>query len=134
MIDAMKKSGRNGEDIHRIKGDGVIISTPTGSTAYSLSAGGPILSPDVNAFLIAPIAPHTLNFRPIVYNADSLSDICVVDGTRAGLFVDGKFIGEINGNENILIKKCSVPIVFLRRKGFAFYKRLSDKLRRYDGE
>ena len=109
--------------------DGLIISTPTGSTAYSLSAGGPIISPDVNAFCITPIAAHAFSQRAIVCNANSMCEICVAGGANANLFVDGRYISEVNKEMNISIEKADNFTSFLRKQDFDFYKRLSEKLK-----
>jgi NAD+ kinase len=87
-------------------GDGVIISTPTGSTAYNLSAGGPILSANLSAIVTTPICPHSLSFRPIVINAESTLEITAMkvnDGTM--LIVDGQVTRKISAGTAIRIKK-----------------------------
>ncbi len=113
----------------QFKGDGVVICSPTGSTAYSLSAGGPIISPDVNAFCITPIAAHAFSQRAIVCNSESNCIISVVGGAGANLFVDGRYISEIKKGLNIEISKANNYTSFLRRQDFNFYKRLSEKLK-----
>ncbi len=115
-----------------LRGDGVIICTPTGSTAYSLSAGGPILSPDINAFVITPIAAHSLAQRPIVFNANSECQINIFGNSSLGLFVDGKYINALNENEVIYVKKAEASVKFLRRASFSQFDRLSEKLN-YNG-
>ncbi len=87
-------------------GDGLIISTPTGSTAYNLSAGGPILSANLSAMVITPLCPHSLSFRPIVINADNLIDIEPVrvnPGTQ--IILDGQVARTLAQNDKIAIKK-----------------------------
>ena len=87
-------------------GDGVIISTPTGSTAYNLSAGGPILSANIDAIVITPICPHSLSFRPIVINADSILEITPVkvnDGTT--IKFDGQISHKLEIDDVITVKK-----------------------------
>lgn len=118
----------SGKSITLLKGDGIIVSTPTGSTAYSLSAGGPILSPELSVFTLTPIAPHTLNQRAIVYNADELCEVGIVGPARAGVFVDGKSIGILAKNDYISITKGNKPVIFLRKKGYDFHKIVAKKL------
>ncbi|MBQ8426614.1 MAG: NAD(+)/NADH kinase [Clostridia bacterium] len=118
----------NDKSITMLKGDGIIVSTPTGSTAYSLSAGGPILSPELSAFVLTPIAPHTLNQRPIIYNADELCEIGIVGPARAGVFVDGKSIGILSKGDYFTITKGEQPVNFLRKKDYDFHQIVSKKL------
>ncbi|MBR2871422.1 MAG: NAD(+)/NADH kinase [Clostridia bacterium] len=115
--------------VEKFIGDGVIVSTPTGSTAYSLSAGGPILAPGINVFSITPIAAHSFNQRAIVYSADSLCKISVKSECATGLFIDGIYAQQLKNGETLLIERNSKPTVFLRRKGFNFYNRLNYKLK-----
>ncbi len=125
----------NNKRVNVLKGDGIVVSTPTGSTAYSLSAGGPILTPDLDVFVITPIAAHTLNQRPIVYSAEKTCKIGIVGPARAGVFVDGKSIGILNKGDHIDVIKNDKPVIFLRNKNFSFFKKLSEKLKNnFDGE
>ena len=114
--------------VAKFKGDGVVISTPTGSTAYSLSAGGPVLAPRMNAFVISPIAAHSLNTKPIVYSSDSTCTVFVQGKTSTGLFVDGTYVDKLNKGEFITVTKNTNRVVFLRKKTFNFYNRLNKKL------
>ena len=115
-------------DIADINGDGIIISTPTGSTAYSLSAGGAILAPGINALSLTPISAHTLSQRPIIYSADSKLVAKINTGSVAGLYIDGKFIQKLYENNEVIVSKSKTPIVFLRRKTTNFYKKVVKKL------
>lgn len=125
----------NNDKVHVLKGDGVIVSTPTGSTAYSLSAGGPILAPDLDVFVITPIAAHTLNQRPIVYSAETESKIGIIGAARAGIFLDGKSIGILTKGDYFTVNKGENPVIFFRKPTFDFFKRLSEKLKNNsDGE
>ncbi len=118
-----------GNSVDEIVGDGVIVCTPTGSTAYSLSAGGAILAPGINAFSITPIAAHSLGHRPIIFSSCHTCDITLNGGQGAGLFVDGKFISQINKGDKIQIKKAPNPIIFLRKTNSNFFKTLNNKLK-----
>lgn len=118
----------DGNIVDKIRGDGVIVSTPTGSTAYSLSAGGSILAPDINAFSITPINAHSLHNKPVIYSADSECELELNSGNKAGVFIDGKFIGSMILDDKIKIRKSTCKTVFLRRENSNFYDRLLLKL------
>ncbi|MBE7061518.1 MAG: NAD(+)/NADH kinase [Clostridiales bacterium] len=118
----------DGLDICDVKGDGIIICTQTGSTAYSLSAGGSILAPGINAFSITPIAAHGLSQRPIICSADSKIEVKVTGKTLVGLFVDGKFVDKLEAGQTFKLTKAKNPTVFLRKTNFDFFKRLKMKL------
>lgn len=118
----------DGESANKFKGDGIIISTPTGSTAYSLSVGGPILTPQMKAFIIAPIAAHCINQKPVVFSSSSVCTVSVRGKSNAGLFIDGKFIDKIDIGDVVTIRENSKIVKFLRKKDFNFYNRLSQKL------
>jgi NAD+ kinase len=108
--------------------DGILISTPTGSTAYSLSAGGPLMLPDTHNFIITPIAPHNLNIRPIVIS-DS-SKILVEVTTRKGnaiLSIDSKLFEAPSGTK-IIVKKSQSVLNFVKLKNYDFFKTLHTKL------
>ena len=115
--------------VEKVIGDGLIISTPTGSTAYSLSAGGAILSPNLRVFLITPIAAHSFNQRAIVYSYKSICKVTVKSDCATGLFIDGIFVEELKKGEQIIVEYSEKPVIFLRKKMFNFYKRLSEKLK-----
>lgn len=119
----------DGKIIDKISGDGIIISTPTGSTAYSLSAGGSILAPGINAFCITPICAHSLNLRPVVYSADLVSEIECITGNKAGVYVDGKFAGYLSQGNKITISKDDKQVAFLRNSDFDFFVRLNRKFK-----
>ena len=118
----------DGIQVEKVNGDGVIISTPTGSTAYSLSAGGAILAPAINVFSITPIAAHSFNQRSIVYASKSECKITVENDCATGLFIDGIFELELNKGEEIRITNTDNKTIFLRKNTFNFYDRLSQKL------
>ena len=115
-------------------GDGAIISTPTGSTAYSFSLGAPILSPNADVFTMTPIAAHTFNQRPIVYSNESVCCIKVSGKSQVGMFIDGRLVEFINQNDCIKIKKVNKKLVFLRKKDYNFFKKLVYKLNKNSGE
>ncbi len=109
--------------------DGFIVCTPTGSTAYSLSAGGPIMSPTVNAMCLTPINSHSLHTRPVVVNADEKVQISVCRAyENPVLIVDGVEVTKINLNENLYFYKSDKALSFIRLKDSNFYNKLLSKL------
>ncbi|MDR1887147.1 MAG: NAD(+)/NADH kinase [Prevotellaceae bacterium] len=108
--------------------DGILVSTPTGSTGYSLSAGGPLMLPDTQNFIITPIAPHNLNIRPIVISDNS--KILIKVTTRKGnaaLSVDNRMF-EIASGTKITVKKSQSVLNFIKLKNYNFFKTLHTKL------
>ncbi|MDR1896664.1 MAG: NAD kinase [Prevotellaceae bacterium] len=108
--------------------DGILVSTPTGSTAYSLSVGGPVVLPDTQNFVITPISPHNLNIRPIIIS--DKSEISIEITTRKGtaaLSMDNKMF-EILSNTKVKIKKSQQVLNFMKLKDYNFFKTLRTKL------
>ena len=124
------------DDTHadNITGDGVIICTPTGSTAYSLSAGGAILAPGISAFSITPLAAHSLGQRPIIFSADNTCVLKINKTEKVAVVVDGKLIDYVTHNSEITLKKSPKTAVFLRRKDSNFFNTLTRKLKDSKGE
>ena len=120
----------DGNLVDKIAGDGIIISTPTGSTAYSLSAGGSILAPGIEAFSMTPLSAHSLHNRPVIFSATSVCEAEIVGEVSAGVFLDGKLIGEVSEGDKITVKKAPYKTVFLRKSDSNFYNRLMEKLKR----
>ena len=112
----------------KVKGDGVIISTPTGSTAYALSAGGPILSPNTDVISIVSIANHSFNQRPIVCGSDVNLSVEIKSGAEVGLFIDGTYIATLKSEDSFKINKNCTPTLFLRKPDFNFFGRLNYKM------
>jgi NAD+ kinase len=118
----------NGEYLTSYWADGLIISTPTGSTGYSLSCGGPILTPDVKALVITPIAPHNLNARPLVIQ-DDLEVKLVVSGREEEYLVSlDSRITPIGNNSILIIKKTPYQINMVEIPNETFFKTLRNKL------
>jgi NAD+ kinase len=118
----------DGELLSSYWSDGILVSTPTGSTAYSLSVGGPVLLPETRSFIIAPIAPHNLNLRPIVIPDDS--EIAIAVETRKGnaiLSVDNT-MSNIDSGIKLLVKKSKFVLKFVKLKDYNFLKTLHNKL------
>lgn len=103
------KTRVNGFDLTTFKADGLIISTPTGSTGYSLSAGGPIINPSMNCIVITPICPHTLTNRPVVIDENSVVDITVksLDDEDIFLTLDGQVGVELRSGDRIIVRRAS---------------------------
>lgn len=120
----------DGVAVTRFGGDGLIISTPIGSTAHSLSAGGPILSQELSAFVITPISPHTLTFRPIVESADQVFTVRLAEGsTTAAVEVDGAVSIPIGPHHRVSVRRAPVHFQLVKVAGRGFYQTLRDKLR-----
>ena len=118
----------NGSFMYNQRSDGLIVSTPTGSTAYALSAGGPILHPRVAGILLVPIAPHSLSNRPIVLPADSETIIEVVDGREVIVNFDMQSQTELQSGDKIEVRQSSKSISFLHPRSHSDYKTLREKL------
>jgi NAD+ kinase len=118
----------NGEFLHSYKADGLLIATPTGSTAYNLSVGGPLLDPHVNAIILSPVATHSLNIRPLVVLDDSKIDLKI--SSRNGNYmvsVDGRS-QVLNQDIHLHIERSNRTIKLVRVEGQTFMQSLKDKL------
>jgi NAD+ kinase len=120
----------NGVYLNSQRSDGLIISTPTGSTAYSLSAGGPILHPSLNALVLVPLSPHTFSNRPIVIDDSSEVEIsfCQTKQINALVTCDHLEIPEVLISDKILISKFPIPIRILHPQDHDFFHTLRKKL------
>ena len=114
----------NGSFMYNQRSDGLIVSTPTGSTAYALSAGGPILHPRVAGILLVPIAPHSLSNRPIVLPEDCVTIIEVVDGREVIVNFDMQSQTELQSGDKIEVRQSSKTITFLHPRSHSDYKTL----------
>lgn len=118
------------EYINTYKADGVIFSTPTGSTAYSLSAGGPIIMPTLKALVITPIAAHNLTARPIVIDGDEELEIRIgEEGCSGYLIVDGETWCEIDKRDVVKLKYSSLKLKLVLPKERSYYNILREKLK-----
>jgi NAD+ kinase len=118
----------DGEAVTRYGGDGLIVSTPVGSTAHSLSAGGPILGQELDAFVITPICPHGLTSRPVVDSADKDYTIAVRRATSAFLVIDGQESTPLPDGAEVVVRRAAVRFRLARVAGRSFYRTLRDKL------
>ena len=128
MVDFETRVGEHYVNTHA--GDGLIVSTPTGSTAYALSCGGPIIEPRLDALVVVPVCPHTLSDRPIVISADQTVNVRLLqrDGTEAAVTVDGRAFGELSPADKLTIRAADSRIRLIHPPGYDFYGILRSKL------
>ena len=120
----------DGKEAARVPADGVAVATPTGSTAYFLSGGGPILAPDVAAFGIIALLPHTLFSRPLVVRDDSRIEVLSnADVESVALDCDGRTVDRLQPGERVVVTRYPFPVRFARRAPIDFFTLLEDKLR-----
>ncbi|MDP3818174.1 MAG: NAD(+) kinase [Methylotenera sp.] len=118
----------NDKFVHKQRADGLIISTPTGTTAYALSAGGPILHPNLHAFTLVPICPHTLSNRPIAVHSDSQIEVTVVQFDEAQLSFDGQFQVTLEIGDKIIVTRAQQTISLLHPSDYCYFDMLRNKL------
>jgi NAD+ kinase len=116
------------QDAGPMKADGLIVATPTGSTAYALSAGGPIMHPSLEAFVIAPICPHTLTLRPLVVPAARQISITLMDAEEAHLTLDGQIGHRVLPGDEVRLRLAGTRITLLQQPGLDFFALLQQKL------
>ena len=118
----------NGELLTRYRCDGLIASSPTGSTAYSLAAGGAIVSPDADVLTLTPICPHTLSIRPVVMSLDSVVQVTLISRRlEAILSADGQQQTQLGTGDRVLIRRSRQVVRLLRPAGSSFFATLRDK-------
>jgi NAD+ kinase len=110
-------------------GDGLIVSTPVGSTAHNLAAGGPILGQELEAFVITPVSPHSLTTRPLVDSADKMYTISLVQADGAWLVVDGQDVVALEPSSRITVRRAPVEFRLIKVPGNSYFRTLHDKLR-----
>ena len=119
----------DGADVTRYRADGLIVSTPTGSTAYSLSAGGPIIHPEMSALLIAPICPHTLTLRPLVVPASASIEVTLATpDSEVYLTLDGQVGQPLRGGDRVRVRRGAQPVLMVRSRRRSYYEVLRRKL------
>lgn len=119
----------DGEVIAHLPSDGVIVSTPTGSTGYFLSASGPIIHPSVDALGVAALLPHTLFARPLIVPSDAMIEItCDGEIAQANLETDGITAADLHAGDRVVVQRAELPVRFARVSDRAFFERLEDKL------
>ena len=119
----------DGEFVYRLRSDGVIVATPTGSTAYALSAQGPILHPSLPAFTLVPLNPHTLTARPVSISDRSTIEIVVRHSGDARAHFDGQALADLAEGDRLRLKRSSDPIRFIHPPGYSYFVMLREKLR-----
>jgi len=119
-----------GQFVNTHSGDGIIVATPTGSTAYALSCGGPIVEPHLDAMVVVPICPHTLTDRPLVIASSQPIKIRLLDReqTAAAVAIDGHSIGQISPDDTLTISAAENRIRLIHPPGYDFYGILRSKL------
>jgi NAD+ kinase len=138
IVVAKRETGRmldlrtwvDGAYVNTHGGDGFIVSTSTGSPAYALSCGGPIVHPSLSALVLVPICPHTLSDRPIVVGADSIVEIELADRfeARAQVVCDGMVVTELQPGERLRVSRAGVAATLLHPPGHDYYRILRSKL------
>ena len=120
-----------GKFVDKYNADGLIISTPTGSTAYSLSAGGSIITPDVSAFIATPVCSHSLHNRPIVFSDNYSAKVTVLENSsKCSVFIDGKAVKNLKTGESVEIIKSRGCVKFFNTKD-NFFEKLLIKLNKW---
>ena len=120
----------NGVFVNDHAGDGLIAATPTGSTAYALSCGGPIIQPGLDAVVLVPVCPHTLSDRPIVLPATSVIDVERTQraSTEAEISVDGQFLAPLPAGHRLQISAASERLTLIHPPGYDYFELLRSKL------
>lgn len=125
----------DGELLNRYRADGLIVATPTGSTAYSLSAGGPLISPQADVFVITPICPHTLSQRSLVVDDNVCIELSPDESADDSMLftVDGRDCAEVGLNDRIRVERADSYLNLLRLEDHSFYLALRQKLNWWGG-
>lgn len=119
----------DGKLMREIRADGVIASTPTGSTAYSLSAGGPLLVPTVEALVLTPLSPHSLSVRPLVVGADQRITVRVLESPSGIMFtMDGQERSALRVDESLIIERSAQPTLLVVPEDYDFFELMREKL------
>ena len=118
----------NNEKITTIRADGIIVSTPTGSTAYNLAANGPIVHPEMGVMLLTPICPHTLTYRPVVLNGTAILELSMLDTEETYLTLDGQAGFPLMKGDIVRVRKSSRRMTLMSPPKSTFFKVLRNKL------
>lgn len=119
----------DGEGVMTYRGDGLILATPVGSTAHSLSAGGPILPPNAHMFVVTPLCPHTLTQRPLVDSTHKVFEMVPLAlGVPTVLVIDGQVQVPVACGDRVIVRRGQAPFPMVRLPGHSFYRTLRDKL------
>jgi NAD+ kinase len=123
----------DGEFVYDLRADGLIVATPTGSTAYALSSDGPIMQPGVPGFALVPISPHTLSNRPIMISDRSVIEISLKRGNDARLHFDGQLQCDLEEGDRVVIRRAEHTIKFVHPPGYSYFTMLRQKLHWSEG-
>jgi NAD+ kinase len=118
----------DGEFVYKLRGDGVIVATPTGSTAYALSAQGPILHPAVPALALVPLAPHTLSARPVSVSDKSVLEIEITHAQDARAHFDGVLKHDMAQGDRLVLRRSADVVRFVHPPGYSYFATLRQKL------
>lgn len=118
----------DGQFVYSQRSDGLIVSTPTGSTAYALSSGGPILHPTLEAVVLVPICPHTLSDRPIAVNSESTIEVLLLHADDARVHFDGQRHFDLQENDWVIVRRSKQMVRLLHPLGHSYYDMLRQKL------
>lgn len=119
----------DGQYVYTQRSDGVIVATPTGSTAYALSAQGPILHPSLPAFALVPLYPHTLSARPVSISDRSVIEIVLLHAVDARAHFDGQALADMAEGDRLRLKRSEEAIRFIHPPGYSYFVMLREKLR-----
>ena len=119
----------DGQFVYDLRADGIILATPTGSTAYALSSNGPILQPNVPGIAVVPVCPHTLSNRPITVSDRNVIEITIKQRSAgASLHFDGQPHSELAADDKVVVRRAAHSILFVHPPGYSYYAMLREKL------
>jgi NAD+ kinase len=118
----------DGKFLYTLRADGLIIASPTGSTAYALSAGGPILHPSLSVMSLVPICSHTFSSRPIVISSESVVEVAIKSAADARAHVDSHSRFDLTELDRVVVRRCRHTIRLLHAAGHDYYNMLRGKL------
>jgi NAD+ kinase len=118
----------DGHFMYNQRSDGLIVATPTGSTAYSLSAGGPILQPQLGGIVMVPIAPHALSNRPIVLSDSRVIEIELAGGRDCSVNFDMQSLATLQVHDRVVVRRSQHAVTFLHPQGWSYFDTLREKL------
>ena len=118
----------NGELLTQYRCDGLIVSSPTGSTAYSLAAGGAIVSPDADVMILTPICPHTMSIRPVVVGLESEVQLRLLSPRLVAILAaDGQHQFELGTGDSVTVRRSPHPVRLIQLEGYSFFSTLRQK-------
>ncbi len=118
----------NDEFVNRLRADGIVMTTPTGSTAYALSSGGPILHPSLDLIALVPVCPHTLSNRPIVVGPDACIEAHLISASEVRVHCDSHSFFDLEQTDKVLVKRFAKTVRLLHSANHSYYRMLREKL------